>query len=156
MNIDYTIKQLKLVEFEMYKNEIYRLFKENIQGHEEKILISDKYMKTKFAELESYFKSNKLIFISCEFENNIIGFLQAYERIFIEEKRIYINSFIIEDKYRNYGIGNALLKKLEEIAIQRNINVLDVGTSTFKENTINFYKKNNFLPERIQLRKEII
>ncbi len=155
MKINYSIKLLGLKEFEIYRNEIYSMFKENTQGHENKIIISDEYIKTKFYELENYFKSNNLIFLGCEFENNIIGFLWAYERIFIEEKRIYVNSFIIEEKYRSYGIGSALLKILEEIAKQRNIKVIDVSTSTFKENTIEFYKKNDFIPERIQLRKEI-
>jgi len=155
MKINYSIKLLGINEFEKYRNEIYRLFKENTQGHENKIIISEEYIKTKFCELENYFKSNNLIFLGCEFENNIIGFLWAYERIFIEEKRIYVNSFIIDDKYRSFGIGTSLLKILEEIAKQRNIKVIDVSTSTFKENTIEFYMKNNFMPERIQLRKEI-
>ena len=48
MKINYSIKLLGLKEFEIYRNEIYSMFKENTQGHENKIIISDEYIKTKF------------------------------------------------------------------------------------------------------------
>ena len=62
---------------------------------------------------------------------------------------------IIKDIYRGMGIGKKLMKELETIALKNNIYTIDVSTSTFKVEAINFYESLGFTSERIQFKKEL-
>jgi ribosomal protein S18 acetylase RimI-like enzyme len=133
----------------------YDLFAENTRGHVIDQKIDEDYIRRKANEIYDYLESGKAILIGAFENDKLIGFLWAYQRIFLEECRIYINSLIISDTYRGKGIGKLLVNELEKKARALKIPAIDVSTATFKKNTIKFYTDIGFEPERIQLRKPL-
>jgi len=61
-----------------------------------------------------------------------------------EDKILKISLFIISDKYKNLGLGSALLDNVENFAIENEINDIYVSTKSTNEEAINFFIKNNF------------
>lgn len=149
------IKRFDKEDLECHFKMFLTLFAENTRGHEPEKIISDLYIETKANEIFKYFNERKVIFLGALCDKKLIGFLWAYKHVFIEEERIYINSFIIDEQYRGKKIGEKLLIELEHIAELDNIQVLDVSTATFKKEAIKFYERKGFEPERVQLRKPL-
>lgn len=136
-------------------DEFLSLFAENTRGHVINKEIEDQYILSKAKELLVYLNEKKAILLGLYSLDKLIGFLWAYPRVFFEEERLYINSLIVRDGYRGKSFGQQLLKELENIALEKKIAAIDVTTASFKTDTINFYEKNGFRHERVQLRKSI-
>lgn len=83
------------------------------------------------------------------------GFLWAYPRTFIETPRICINAIIVDEKFRGNTIGEQMMQRLESLAISMGITEIDVATAAFKQNTIEWYQRLGYVPERVQLFKKI-
>jgi GNAT superfamily N-acetyltransferase len=150
------IKVLNAADLVLYYDDFFNLFSENTKGHEIERVIDDSYIELKAKEIFQYLESGSAFFVGAFSQNILIGFIWGYKRIFFEEKRIYINSMIINKIYRGKKIGSMLLNELERLALSNNIYVLDVATASFKNDAINFYLKHGFISERIQFRKKII
>jgi ribosomal protein S18 acetylase RimI-like enzyme len=55
-----------------------------------------------------------------------------------------INNMLIDDKYRNHGVGKALVDKFKKYCADRNIQNLKVVASAKNKDAIEFYKKQGF------------
>lgn len=132
----------------------YKLFLENTRGHAfPDQHISELYIKQKANELLDYLQNGTAIFFGAMENSDLAGFLWAYPRIFFEEKRIYINSLIVSEKYRGRGIGGQLADEFEKYALKHGFRIIDVATASFKTDAIRFYEKRGYVSERIQFRK---
>ena len=113
------IKEIKTSEFDEIKDQLVELQYQNSCIHfpDKKISKEKKTIPT-VNSIKEYMEMNKaFLFIAKENEDNtLIGFLWCYPREFFDESRIYINSLIVKEKYRNQHIGKQLMKKVEEKA----------------------------------------
>ncbi|MFW5838823.1 MAG: GNAT family N-acetyltransferase [Bacillota bacterium] len=57
----------------------------------------------------------------------------------VYEKTLYIPYLAVDKKYRTLGIGTNLMKRVEEESKQRNVSMIDLGTSDFQAK--GFYEK---------------
>jgi ribosomal protein S18 acetylase RimI-like enzyme len=133
----------------------FKLYVENTQGHELDKTISVEYIQKKAEQLPALFENKQIIFFAATVQNQLVGFLWAYPRTFIETPRICINAIIVDEKFRGNKIGEQLMGHLESLASSMGISEIDVATAAFKQNTIDWYQRLGYLPERVQLFKKI-
>lgn len=152
---DFAVKQIDTIFLKNHFDEFYSLFAENTRGHEQDKEISEEYIAFKANEIFKYMENDSSIVLASIFENKLVGVLWSYKRVFMEEKRIYINTLIIKDDYRGMGIGKDLMTEIERVALENNINTIDVSTSTFKTGAISFYENLGYTSERIQFKKDL-
>jgi tRNA(Met) cytidine acetyltransferase len=64
-----------------------------------------------------------------------------------------ISRIVVEETYRHLGIGSHLLRKVAQLAKQKNIDALTTSFGCNKE-LVNFWQKNAFIPLRLGLKKD--
>ena len=71
-----------------------------------------------------------------------VGFCLFYETLpgYIGRGGLYIEDLFVYPEYRGNGYGKALLKKMAEIAIERDLGRLEWLCLKWNENSIRFYK----------------
>lgn len=90
------------------------------------------------------------------FDNeNLIGYIWAYEHPFREEVRIYVNEIHVDEVYRNRGVGKQLLSAVEKLARERGYGALYIHAEGNNDGAIRLYQHEGFNIERVQLRKEL-
>jgi ribosomal protein S18 acetylase RimI-like enzyme len=62
----------------------------------------------------------------------------------INEPAIEIKNIAVAEAYRDLGIGSFLIDKIKQIAMERTMKEIIVGTSDCGEREIKFYQKNGF------------
>jgi len=104
-----------------------------------KVIKSDKEI-TKYTRQSTYVDDpleKNLNVIALDKETFIGG-----ANISIYFKAMNINRLIVDSKYRNLNIGSTLMMKIEEIAINQNVEKIYVGTTEFQAK--DFYLKHGF------------
>lgn len=142
-------------DLQQHYSSFFDLYVENTQGHELDKTISLEYIQQKADQLPTLFENNQIIFLAAIINNHLVGFLWAYPRTFIETPRICINAIIVDKKHRGLKIGEQLMTTLEGLAQKMSIHEIDVATAHFKQDTIQWYQKLGYLPERVQLFKKL-
>lgn len=115
--------------------------------------------------------NNKLIELASKFENNanffgifldeeVVGYIAFYSNDLIN-KTSYISQIVVDNNYRNNGLGNILLKKCINISKASNMKYIELMVYKNNESAIRFYKKNNFniieeFEEKFKLRRSIV
>lgn len=94
-------------------------------------------------------KEKYWVFIARDTENNKnIGFVSMYESYALYTEGAYgtVPELYVRSKYRSNKIGEFLLKKASEFAIQKQWKRLEVTTPPLPEfeKTLHFYQKNGF------------
>jgi ribosomal protein S18 acetylase RimI-like enzyme len=149
------IEKWNWVNLQQHYPAFFQLYVENTQGHELDKTISVEYIQKKAEQLPALFENKQIIFFAATVQNQLVGFLWAYPRTFIETPRICINAIIVDEKFRGNKIGEQLMGHLESLASSMGISEIDVATAAFKQNTIDWYQRLGYLPERVQLFKKI-
>lgn len=152
---DIVIEKWDWKNLEQHYDAFFTLYVENTQGHEPEKEISLPYIQKKAEQIPGLFEKNQIIFFAAMIQNQLAGFLWAYPRTFIETPRICINAIIVNEKFRGNTIGEQLMQHLESLAISMGITEIDVATAAFKQNTIEWYQRLGYVPERVQLFKKI-
>jgi diamine N-acetyltransferase len=100
--------------------------------------------------IESLLNEEKNILIALETENEMIGFLYAYEEtkghlpFHKKRKYIVIDNIVIDENYRNNGYGEKLLDYIIEYAKNGKYNDILLNVYRFNENAIKLYEKKGF------------
>ena len=149
------IEKWNWVNLQQHYPAFFKLYVENTQGHELDKTISVEYIQKKAEQLPALFENKQIIFLAAMSQDQLVGFLWAYPRTFIETPRICINAIIVDEKFRGNKIGEQLMGHLESLASSMGISEIDVATAAFKQNTIDWYQRLGYLPERVQLFKKI-
>jgi GNAT superfamily N-acetyltransferase len=92
---------------------------------------------------EHLFGSNKYIeAILAEYAGQAAGFALFFHNYstFLTKPGIYLEDLFVLPKYRRKGIGKALLKKLAQIAVERNCGRLEWSVLDWNEPAIAFYR----------------
>ena len=102
--------------------------------------------------IEEIIKSEKSDFLVIENENKfIIGFSLVYEKessnisLLKKQKYLYIQDFVIDNRFRKKGFGKKLLDKSKEWGKIRGLEFLRLSCFPKNEIGINFYKKNGMI-----------
>lgn len=149
------IKEIKLEEFDEVYKELVNLEFENEQIHFPNKIINIENTKQIIKPIREYIKENKAYVFLARDNEEIIGYIWCYPRMFFDESRIYINSLIVKSEYRDKGIGKCLLDKAEEKAKELKCDAIYLSAATFNEGAVKFYSRNNYISERVQLVKRI-
>lgn len=71
--------------------------------------------------------------------------------MFIDEKRMNINSLFVSEEVRGTGLGKQLLNKVKEIAINNKCSKIATHYAVINESAGLFYTKNGFIPARVEM-----
>jgi len=83
-----------------------------------------------------------------ETENKIIGMALYYPTFSTwKGKMIYLEDFIVTEKYRRKHIGQAIFDKFLEISKQKEAKLVKLQVLDWNEPAISFYKKNKMIIE---------
>jgi GNAT superfamily N-acetyltransferase len=101
---------------------------------------------------------NSVIFIA-EIQNQIIGLVHAFIRSYpeisirIPSRICETDSLIVKDKYRRSGIGKALMEKVQQWAVQMQVDRLELTVWDFNKEAKNFYRELDYEPAIIKMWK---
>ena len=93
-------------------------------------------------------KNDGLQILLIEENNEIIGYL-SYEIKEKVTKSLWIDEFVIKEKYRHNGYGTKLMNQVKEIAIKEKVDRIEFNCWSFNENALKFYRKLGYLEQRI-------
>ena len=86
----------------------------------------------------------------------ILGFIWAYVHQFREENRMYVSEIRVKEEYRKHGIGNQMLRMVEDKAREMGLGAVYLHAEANNPEALRFYKAVGYCEERIQMRKEIV
>lgn len=96
-----------------------------------------------YNNMNEFTKDNTAIIIGALDDNRLIGFVWGY----IKKENIkiaHVNYFFIKDNYRSQGIGEILIKKLQEKLSLINVKEIELLVDIVNERAIKFYTKQGF------------
>jgi ribosomal protein S18 acetylase RimI-like enzyme len=137
------------------KNFLIALLKDNLKINFPNTSNLTKYAINSYDDMLRFKKGNSAILIGAFDKEKIIGFLWAYTREILGEKRVHIGHIVVNSEVRSGGIGSKLLECLEDYSFHENIKKIDLMTTFENEKTMNFYKAKGYSMVRVQLEKEL-
>jgi len=152
---EFNVKFIDLNDLITHKGKIVGYFEDNF-----KINFPDSNC-IKSISLDSYenmlihSKSGSAIIVGGFKEDELISFLWAYEKSFLNERRAHITHIIVDSNHRGNGIGRRLLSELEKYLLSIQIETIELMTSKHNMNTLHFYQNTGFDITRLQLEKRI-
>lgn len=117
--------------------------------------LSDEFYEQKIKGLSKYLDEGKAFYFVVKEDEEIVGFLWAYE-IEKECKRImHIAYFAVLEQCQKKGYGALLMNALEVLASNMGIEKLELNVRASNKNAIKFYRKKNFCDEKIAMIKDL-
>ncbi len=100
--------------------------------------------------------SNGSAIVCGVFDNeDLIGYVWAYEHPFRDEVRVYVNEIHVDEAYRNRGIGKQLLSAIENLSKSKGYGALYIHAEGNNDGAIRLYQNEGYVVERVQLRKAL-
>jgi ribosomal protein S18 acetylase RimI-like enzyme len=102
-------------------------------------------------------ESQKSDFLVAVLNNEITGFSLLNEKevkgmsLLIPCKYAYLQDFIVQEKYRNRGIGTQLLKASKQWAKEHNMEYLRLSVFPTNDSGIRFYKRHGLLEQMLTM-----
>ncbi len=149
------IKRLNKEILDTYFDDILKLKNYSSSLHFKDSQKINEFNKSKINDIYKYLQEDKVVLFVALDINKIVGYVWGYPHEFFYEKRMYVNSLVVDEKYSRNGIGRNLLKTLEQYAKENNFMALDLNVSPQNESALHLYEKMNFEIERYQMRKEL-
>ena len=123
---------------------------ELIRGLAEYEKLLDKCVATEDALRETLFGERPAaeVLIARVDDNECAGFALFFTNYstFLAKPGIYLEDLFVRPQYRGHGIGFALLKKLAEIAVQRNCGRVEWSVLDWNTPSIEFYRRLGAVP----------
>lgn len=157
--LDYEIKRFRWIDIETYLEQIINMQFENIyKFHYPDRKPNKNYVREKILELEKHLQQNNNTYFIGAIkkmgggqENNLFGYIWCYESIFIDEKRMNINSIFIDNKARGIGLGQKLMKEIKKIAAKNGCDAMATHYAVFNKMAEKFYLNNGFKTIRAEV-----
>ncbi len=146
------ITEFAWVDVKKYKNDIIAMQKINMYVyHYPDMTQNEEYILQKVLELEHHLKTGKTFFFGAVAGGKLCGFIWIYETMFLDEKRMIVNSLFVRENIRGGGLGNELLKKAKETALERQCTSMSTHYAVFNTPAGFFYRKHGFKDSRIEM-----
>ena len=148
---------MKIIHIEQptFDEQVFALFVEGYNIHYN--ARKDKYINRNLDNLKEIFlatlESTELVY-ALDKDDNVLGYLLFQYKTKVS-KTLYIDEIIVNQNFRNTGVGKSLIEKTEEIAKQNNCYSIELCCWNFNHNAFDFYKHLNFLEQRTIFEKKI-
>ena len=109
----------------------------------------------KILGLCKYLDEGKAFYFVAKDEDNIAGFLWACELNKNSRRMIHILYIAVLEEYQKKGYGNQLIEKVENLARELGIDILELNVRATNP-AILFYKKHSFCEEHITMTKSLV
>lgn len=83
-------------------------------------------------------------------EGVLIGFIF----LGVNDYELHVCEFYIDDQYRNHGIGQRIVSKLDQMAKDLDVPYITLGVSAANP-AMSLYNKNGFIPRYIEMVKAV-
>ena len=150
--MNYEVRAFSWEDINNYFDQIVEMQRENIyEFHYPEKEPKIEYIVAKLRELENFLNKGNSHFIGALKEGELCGYIWCYESVFLDEKRMNINSLFVREKDRQSGVGHLLVNEIKAIA--SNSGCVSIATHKASYNTAAgaFYKKNGFDVTRIEV-----
>ena len=131
-----------------YKKEITQFYYDNLRACSCLEHFSFEEAALKIDGFVNHLRNHTCIAYGLFHEDEICGYIWAYPH--------RLNEVRIKEEYRNKGYGKALLKLVEERAIEMGIDALYIHAEADNPGSIRLYEAVGYVAERVQLRKKVI
>lgn len=138
-----------------HRNEITEFYFENVRSNQYREHFGWEEAEEKIGGFISHLENNECIAFRAFEDEQMIGFIWAYEHKFREENRMYISEIRVKESYRRRGLGRTFLQLVEEKAKELGISALYLHAEANNPAANCFYQSLGYAEERIQYRKEI-
>ena len=112
------------------------------------LLLLSNIFKTNIKEeyIKNIVNKNNVIDLVAIYQNELIGhaMVEIHNDLFTNEKYIYLNYFCVDEKYRCHGIGEKLLKRIEALALENNIDYMKFTSGNKRIEAHRFYKNRGY------------
>jgi GNAT superfamily N-acetyltransferase len=103
--------------------------------------------------MQKYLTDSECRVIVAEVEGMLIGWSSLeIIRPFYSESYVELSGLVIDDKFRNRGIGKLLLSEAEKWAKQKGTTILRLNANAIRKDAHRFYENNGF----VQLKEQIV
>jgi len=108
--------------------------------------------------IKSYINNNKCRILVAEIEGKVVGWasLDLIQHFYIDPF-VEISGFVVDENYRNRGIGREIIKEIEVWTKIKKCKIVRLKTNTKRIDAHRFYENNGFknLKEQIVYVKEM-
>ena len=140
---------------EKNREQIAQLYFDNVRSNAYHSHYTYEEAYEKIGGLIDYLRDGTAI-VYCAFEyDDLIAFIWAYVHQFREENRMYVSEIRVKEEYRKRGIGNQMLRLVEDKARELDIGAIYLHAEANNPEAIGFYKAAGYCEERSQLRKSL-
>ncbi len=149
---DYTIKLFNSQDVREHFEDIARMQIDNTYVfHYPEKTTDEMYVRIKLKELKSHLNGGNTYFIAGLKSNKLCGFIWCYETLFIDEKRMIINSLYVNEEERGKGLSGKLMAEIKNLAVKMNCVNIATHYAVFNDMAGKFYTKSGFCPSRIEM-----
>ena len=120
-------------------NEISKLYVDYYNNHEDGCWTLEKATK----RISQYITMNDSMCLGIYENQNLIGFVLGYYKVFDDIIGYYLEEIVIDGKFQNKGHGSFLIKELEKIVDSDGASIIELS-SVNDEKHMHFYKKLGF------------
>ncbi|HEY33634.1 MAG TPA: GNAT family N-acetyltransferase [Dehalococcoidia bacterium] len=103
---------------------------------------------------------NSAIFLA-ESDNQIVGLIEIEIRqtpsfpLMVKRRYVYVSSIAVTAAFRGYGIGKALMTKVEQWARDKNVSQIEFNVWDFNQDALMFFQRLGYTSSRRNMFKEI-
>ena len=149
------IQRVRADNFALWRDQIAELFNESAKINFSDFIFSDSYGHDKCNEVSAFLEDGSaIVFVAAE-QDILKGWVWCHRFNRLGRTRLHIAEIAVFEQYRKHGIGNALLKKVEDYAKDNSYCEIELFVTADNTSAVTFYKNASYLAERYLMKKEI-
>ena len=148
--LDYYIRECNISDIAEYQSDLYCLMLESLSSSYDDQCIN---INVKIEQLKQYLSNDQAKVFAAFHDAKMIGFLWAYQVVFLDKSRLHISQYAVHENYRSMQIGRHLLRAVEDHARSIGIDTLELVVSEKNQTAKDIYQHFQFVNERIIMRK---
>ena len=144
-------KKLNVNDILTQKKKILELFEMLFAEDNKKEEISKGY----YDNMYKYCTDGSAILLGAFYDNILVGFHWGYEINWGGTNRIHSYFIAVNEKFQNMSVGTKLQKMLEEIAMSKDIHIIDTNCEVSNKKSLGYHLKQGFEVETYRMVKKI-
>lgn len=145
------LNESDVIKYQLELRDFMRMvLSENIEGNMDVESLSAKYVD----DMKLYIKKGTVLIGAFDGEK-IVGFHWGFEKNLFGERRMHSYFNAIYPEYRGQKIGSHFFEKLEEVALNRGIKVIEAMCANDNKIAVNYHLSNGFTIEKLKVVKRL-